>query len=206
MDGLIQWVKNLIFIILFTSLLEMFLPENSMRKYVRVVMGFFIVTILISPLMTVFYQDFSVIQDIIPERIVDSNWNDIKKKGQEIEESNQNILRGYYENKVAKRIKEVVDLDYEEFEQEIKVTLDDDYRIKSLCVILIDQGINTVEIESVDIGGSNERNLHDQVNNMDIKQRSLREDMIREENLEYKLSQVFQIPEERIEVIIKKGG
>lgn len=204
MDGLIQWVKNLIFIILFTSLLEMFLPENNMRKYVRVVMGFFIITVLISPLMIVFRQDFSVIQDVIPENMINSNnWDKIEAQGREIEESNQNLLIDYYEKKVANRVKEVISLNYDDYQQEIKVSLDDNYMIEFLSVLLIDHSINRVEIENVNIAANNtQTNEKKQV----YKEKIAEEEKDKKESLTNKLSQIFQIPRERIEVIIKKGG
>ncbi len=206
MDGLIQWVKNLIFIILFTSLLEMFLPENNMRKYVRVVMGFFIITVLISPLMIVFRQDFSVIQDVIPENMINSNnWDKIEAQGREIEESNQNLLIDYYEKKVANRVKEVISLNYDDYQQEIKVSLDDNYMIEFLSVLLIDHSINRVEIENVNIAANNKQ-TNEKINEQDYKERIAEEEKYKKESLTNKLSQIFQIPRERIEVIIKKGG
>ncbi|MFP4661889.1 MAG: stage III sporulation protein AF [Halanaerobiales bacterium] len=225
MSGLIQWVKNLIFIILFTSLLEMFLPESNMRKYVRVVMGFFIITVLISPFMSIFYQDFSAIQDVIPERMIDSNWEEIQARGQEIEESNQHLLVGYYEKKVAERVEEVINLNYNDYEQEIQVKLDDNYRIEHLGIILLEKGINDVRIENVNINAgvqsnsshppgierSSEKNGGDQGNFQNQSQQNQLEQSQSQQhqlkqNLKYKLSQVFQIPVENIEVIIKKGG
>lgn len=203
MDGLIQWVKNLIFIILFTSLLEMFLPENNMRKYVRVVMGFFIITVLISPLMMIFHQDFSVIQDVIPKNMINNNWDQIEEQGREIEESNQRLLTDYYEKKVANRVREVISLNNEDYQQEIRVSLDDNYMIEFLSVVLINRGIDRVEIENVDIGSNNQTN--EKLDEGVFKERIAEEEREKRVNLTDKLSQVFQIPRGRIEVIIKKG-
>ncbi len=205
MDGLIQWVKNLIFIILFTSLLEMFLPENNMRKYVRVVMGFFIITVLISPLMMVFRQDFSVIQDVIPENMINSNWDQIEEQGREIEEDNHNLLMDYYQNKVANRVKEVIDLNYKNYQQEIRVSLNDNYMIEFLSITLIDRGISRIEIENINIATNNSRDKDKQTEQEVIDEKAA-QNRNTIESLSNKLSQVFQIPRDSIEVIIKKGG
>jgi len=201
MDGLIQWVKNLIFIILFTSLLEMFLPENNMRKYVRVVMGFFIITVLISPLLLVFRQNFSVIQDVIPENMINNNWNKIEEQGREIEEANHKLLLNYYENKVATRVKEVISLNYDNYQQEIRVSLNNNYMIEFLSIVLIDRGIDRVEIENVNIATNNPRDKDEQT-----EKQMAADNRDKKESLTNKLSQVFQIPRDSIEVIIKKGG
>ena len=57
MQFITNWVKNIILLILLTTFLMMFLPESNFRKYVRVIMGFFIISIFITPFAGIFRQD-----------------------------------------------------------------------------------------------------------------------------------------------------
>jgi stage III sporulation protein AF len=50
---LITWVKNIIFVVLFASFLELLLPNNSMQRFIRVIMGLFIMLAILSPLIDV---------------------------------------------------------------------------------------------------------------------------------------------------------
>ena len=48
---LTDWVKNIIFVVLFASFLELLLPNSSMQRFVRVIMGLFIMLAIITPVI-----------------------------------------------------------------------------------------------------------------------------------------------------------
>lgn len=193
MESIVQWVKNLIFIILFTSLLAMFLPENSMRKYVRVVMGFFIITILISPITAIFDKDFQSIYQIQPEKMIEDNWDDIKQRGEELEQNNQTLLKEYYQKKVTNRVNEVINLNYNNYERQIQITLDDNYQLRNISVTLFNKQIKEVKIDNIKIGeGESQNKTSSNINQISG-------------GLTEQLSQVFQIPVSQINVSVKQG-
>lgn len=49
--SLTAWVKGIIFVILFASFLELLLPSNSMQRFVRVIMGLFIMLAILQPVI-----------------------------------------------------------------------------------------------------------------------------------------------------------
>lgn len=55
-DGMSAWVKNLIFLVLFAAFLDLLLPNQSMRSFLRVVVGLFIMTAVLQPLAS-FIED-----------------------------------------------------------------------------------------------------------------------------------------------------
>lgn len=195
MDTIISWVKNLIFIILFTALLEMFLPENKMGKYVRIVMGFFIISILLSPILVIFQQDYTNIQDLIPENLLNDHWSEIEARGRELEESNQLILTDYYQDRIKERVREIVNLYFGSYQQDIELTFTDNYQVDSLKVFLTENVIRSVEIEPVKIRGEEKE-----------EERISGEENLNKERLKYNLSQVFQIAEDKIEILFSTGG
>lgn len=200
MDAIIHWVKNLIFIILFTALLEMFLPESNMGKYVRIVMGFFIISILLAPITAIFRQDYTRLQYILPEKIINDNWAVIEERGREMEETNRSILRDYYQEQIARQVREIVNLHFADYRQEIDLILDENYRIDSLTVFLTEPGIRPVEIKPVriEVGDKGE----------DFEERTVLsgEKRLDKEKLEYSLSQFLQIAEDKVQVVFKTGG
>lgn len=198
MSALKEWVKNLVFIILFTTMLEMFLPENKMRKYVRVIMGFFIISIFLSPLVALFGFDLETTYSLIPERVMNDNWEEIKRQGQEIEHTNQNMIREYYKKRISKRILDLINLDFSDYEKSVEVELDENYRLSAVTVHLDKkQGISTVDIKPVKIG---EINQQDQ-GQKDIENR----DKLDTSLIKAKISQVFQIPYNNIKVITQES-
>lgn len=47
------WVKGIIFVVLFASFLELLLPSNGMQRFVRVIMGLFILLAILNPIIGV---------------------------------------------------------------------------------------------------------------------------------------------------------
>lgn len=192
MSAISQWVKNLVFIILFTTLLEMFLPENNMRKYVRVVMGFFIITVFISPLAVIFNQDLTTIDRIIPGNIINDNWEEIKRRGEEIENANRSLLKGYYEERIEERVREIIELNYSEYGQVIEVGVNEEYQITYIDITLIKQdSIERVEIKPVEIGREKPE-----------EKKASRMEMV---ELKKKISRIFQVPINLINIRVKDG-
>jgi stage III sporulation protein AF len=189
MDIVSQWVKNIVFIILFTTLLEMFLPASEMQKYVRVVMGFFIIIVFLSPITVILNQDLTAIDRIIPGNIISNNWEEIQKKGEEIENSNHVLMKSYYEKKIGERVREITELDYAGYEQNIDLKVNDDYQISSLDITLTDRNIH---IKPVEIGRQEEKDSL--TNELEVA------------GLERKLGNIFQIPVNLINIRVKDGG
>lgn len=48
-----NWVKYIIFVVLFASFLELLLPNNNMQRFVRVIMGLFIMLAILNPVVDV---------------------------------------------------------------------------------------------------------------------------------------------------------
>lgn len=48
---IITWVKGIIFVTLFATFLELLLPNNSMQRFVRVIMGLLIMLAIINPVI-----------------------------------------------------------------------------------------------------------------------------------------------------------
>ncbi|MBC8015562.1 MAG: stage III sporulation protein AF [Sporomusaceae bacterium] len=57
-----DWIKYIIFIVLFASFLELLLPNNSMQRFVRVIMGLFIMLAILNPVIDVVQNRLTPIQ------------------------------------------------------------------------------------------------------------------------------------------------
>ncbi|NGP43601.1 stage III sporulation protein AF [Bacillaceae bacterium SIJ1] len=57
MDMLTEWVGQIILFILFASIVDMLLPQNSFRTYAKVVISLLLISILLSPLLKLFQID-----------------------------------------------------------------------------------------------------------------------------------------------------
>jgi len=57
-----NWVKYVIFVVLFASFLELLLPNNSMQRFVRVIMGLFIMLAILNPVIDIVQNHLMPIQ------------------------------------------------------------------------------------------------------------------------------------------------
>jgi len=202
MESIINWVRNLIFIILFTTLLEMFLPDSSMRKYVRLVMGFFIIMIFITPLAAVFNRNITTVYQVRPEtNIFSGDWEEIKRRGEEIGQSNEQLLAGYYRERIAERVRAVIALDYGDYEQEIAVELDNNYHLERINISLIDRQVREVKIDRIEIGSEQLQFTEDTEEEKSV------DEALMIINLKNRLSELFQLPLSNIDIsIIRNRG
>jgi stage III sporulation protein AF len=61
---LTDWIKNIIFVVLFASFLELLLPSSSMQRFVRVIMGLFIMLAILNPIIGVVQHHLTSISPI----------------------------------------------------------------------------------------------------------------------------------------------
>jgi len=54
------WVTNITIAIFFITAVEMILPDNSMKKYAKFVLGLMLIVVIINPIMKIFDKDFDL--------------------------------------------------------------------------------------------------------------------------------------------------
>lgn len=59
MEAIHSWITTIVAAVLITSFLEMLLPESGLQKFVRVVLGIFIVVTILSPIINLVHQNFN---------------------------------------------------------------------------------------------------------------------------------------------------
>ncbi len=59
-----DWIKNIIFVVLFASFLELLLPSSSMQRFVRVIMGLFIMLAILNPIIGVVQHHLTSLSQI----------------------------------------------------------------------------------------------------------------------------------------------
>jgi len=61
-EGLKGWIINICTAIFFITAVEMILPNNSLKKYAKFVLGLILITVVINPIIKLFGQDFNINQ------------------------------------------------------------------------------------------------------------------------------------------------
>lgn len=82
MGALHHWIKNLILVVLFASFIQLLVPSEPFKRYIRVVMGFFIIITLLHPLLAFLQLDPG--GEIPWPHSVTSSWEEIQRQGEDI--------------------------------------------------------------------------------------------------------------------------
>ncbi|KHD85984.1 stage III sporulation protein AF [Heyndrickxia ginsengihumi] len=61
MEYITKWVLNIIIFILLAMVVDMLLPDSSMRKYTKLVIGLLLVTIIVTPIFQLFSKNFNTV-------------------------------------------------------------------------------------------------------------------------------------------------
>lgn len=106
MDFVKEWITNIILFVLLATVIELLLPNTKMEKYVKMVVGLLLISIILSPILKLFSENFE--QDIFVYSHLTENdqklmENSIEEKKREI----QAMHDAYILEEVSSQLKEL---------------------------------------------------------------------------------------------------
>lgn len=106
MDFVKEWITNIILFVLLATVIELLLPNTKMEKYVKTVVGLLLISIILSPILKLFSENFE--QDIFVYSHLTENdqklmENSIEEKKREI----QAMHDAYILEEVSSQLKEL---------------------------------------------------------------------------------------------------
>lgn len=158
-DFLSNWAQGIIVAVIIATIIEMILPNGSSKKYVKVVVGIYILFTIISPIITKFSSDNFNINDILDTKAYEEQMaksdEDISKK---IEENNNRTIKDIYQSNLESDIKaKLKDKGYEVLNTYIQIRDDENYTIEFISLSLDknekeeSNQVRNIEIEEVNI-------------------------------------------------------
>ena len=170
-----KWVQGIIVAVIIATLIELILPNGSSKKYVKVVIGIYILFTIISPVIEKLKNDDFGINEILntqkyEEELAKSD-NTISAK---LESNNSRTIKDIYISSLTEDIKSKLKAKgYQVISTNIKIEDNENYTIESISLNLSKEeneenegnssgGIN---IETVEIKGNNTNNNINESNN-----------------------------------------
>lgn len=105
--ALTGWLKGIIYIVLFAAFLEFLLPSGQMRKFIRVIIGLFIMLAVLNPIITVLSRGQT--DELLPA------WRDLSRDDRKVKQvsaenlvaAEQEMTRNVYKKELAGQIRSV---------------------------------------------------------------------------------------------------
>lgn len=150
-ETLSLWLQKIILLILIATFLDMLLPNSSMQRYVKLVMGLIILLSIIAPIMQIFQKDLSA--EKIAMRIMNmssgtgQDWNDLKQLGEKLMKQNDEeaiqFVKGQMESLVRTKVEEQYGVRVQSVEISLKKEMDKEqaYPVISSVQLILDKDI-----------------------------------------------------------------
>lgn len=226
-DFFSSWGQGIIVAVIIGTIIEMILPEGSSKKYIKVVIGIYILFTIISPLIQKFSGSKLSAENILNtekyEKMMAKGSNTISQK---LEDNNSRTIKDIYTENLKTDIKaKLKEKGYEAESIYLRVSDDGNYTIEKLQIKLLatenkNNGntetkkveINSVNVEKIEIAGDgktnsveeNESKENEIIDSKEEKNESLENGKgytsSKKEELQEYLSNTYNIQKEKIEI------
>ena len=222
MEFLNTWLQGIIVAVVIASIIQMILPNGNNKKYIKVVLGVYVVFQIITPVINKFFNsDFEVSSLIdIDKYTKKMKTYEVSSKNTDINKTNEDSIKQIYITNLKKDIKtKLEDKDYLIKDVEVQVENNENYDIKSLTIYVngkndnkeeknkekTENNIHINEIEKIEINVSknNETNKNSFNNSENKESNQTKENNISNEEknkIKKYLTSVYEISEKQITI------
>lgn len=164
MGFLNSWLQGIIIAVVVTTIIEMILPSGNSKKYIKVVLGVYVVFNIITPVINQFFHSDLELSSIlnIEEYTKKMETYEVNTKDIKIEETNEQNIKEIYQSNLKKDMKaKLKEKGYEVKQIEMEIEKEESYQIKQISLLLekgaevkeenIEEQVNIAEIEEVEI-------------------------------------------------------
>lgn len=135
-----SWAQGIIISVIIGSIIEMILPEGSSKKYIKIVIGVFILFTIVVPIINKFKGNSREITSIID---FDKYSNSKEVVSTNLEKSNNFNIRQMYESNLKIDIKsKIKSKGFEVQNIDLKISDDEEYRIESIDITISGEVVN----------------------------------------------------------------
>lgn len=202
MELLKLWVKDIAIIFVLISLIEIILPNDNMKRYIDMVTGLLVLTVIISPFVKFIQRDFSLDREVLNLAVqqINADYNDDPK----LLELQEKQIKDMYIGIIKEEILELVNTSTEYEIDSINLSICEEEKnygqIKEVEIVLrqikekpnSEATITVGKIEEIHIGDRKE------------KERDIKE--LENDELIESLHEKFNIPKDNIKVFIYEEG
>ena len=68
------WLKDIVLVFIFISIVELVLPNGNMKKYINMIIGFLIIIVIMGPFVKLIHKDYSFARDLYKNQIESINF------------------------------------------------------------------------------------------------------------------------------------
>lgn len=193
MEILKDWISDICVSILFMTAVELVLPENSIKKYSKFVLGLIFIVVVINPIIGFIKQDSNLYKDItLNEDYVNKFDSYLENNLDEYSERIKKTKINSFEENLSRNCENLLKNNFKKnnFNVDVSVSYEDEnFKIEELIVKVEELGIKNVEtVEKVVIGSVNN---YDDVSKESSKVKEIKKFLSNELNISENIIKVY---------------
>lgn len=131
-----NWAQGIIVAVIIASIIEMILPEGSSKKYIKVVIGVYILFVIVTPIVNQFSNNSNSI-DTDSIFNFENEENTLEFSSKNLEEKNVTSIKSMYEMNLKSDIKnKIQSKGYIVQEVNVEISDDEKYSINKILVVV----------------------------------------------------------------------
>ena len=202
MGLMIGWARQMILFILLAMIIELLLPNSSMKKYINMVVGLLLITIFLQPLFHLFQVDVeTLLNKALPSLSITEEQENMKNSIELKKNEIQDAQAAYVVEEMAVQMKEQAE---EELGEAYGVSISDitlEFQGDEIDAEAIE--VVNVIVTNQKVGQNHQGPIKEVVIDLDKQPKS--EEAAKTSEMKAYLSEVWQLDDERI-VILWEGG
>ena len=105
-DFLKLWIRDIAFVFVIVSIIEIIIPNNNMKRYIDMVIGLLIIIVIITPFIKLLNKDFDIDKEIFKKEIEESKF--VYKDNMNLVSMQEEQIKEVYLSKMEEEIKELI--------------------------------------------------------------------------------------------------
>lgn len=204
MGFLNSWLQGIIISVIVATIIEMILPNGNSKKYIKVVLGIYVVFNIITPIINQFTNSSFELSSIINIEEYTKKMKTYDVSSNNIDKSNEKNIMQIYISNLKNDIKaKLEEKEYHVKDIEVQIENDETYKIKNIYLLLAKKEkqkeknryasnviINEIETVKIQIGTQNQDKNIEETN---IEEKEKKE-------IKKYLASVYEIQEKQITV------
>jgi stage III sporulation protein AF len=197
------WLKDIILVFIFLSIVEIMIPKGNMKKYINMIIGFLIIITIINPFVKLFNRDYSFNKDLYKNQI--ENINILYEGNDELIKTQEEQVKEFYTEKIEEELEDLIISTTDYTIERVNTTIDEEEesfgRLLTIEIFLKEkvkteeEKDNIIKIKKVDNISITENKGND------TKYNELNDGKIKKDISEY-----YNLPEEKVKIFLNNKG
>lgn len=203
MEFITSWVQGIIVAVIIGSIIEMLLPNGNSKKYIKVVIGVYIVFNIVSPIISKFTGSELKLDSIIDINKYEDKLSSYEVDTKSLENTNSSNIKEIYILNLKKDIKaKVEDKGYIVNTIQIEIENTDEYKVKNIDMTLSKRENKEISDENENINGIEKVKIEVKIENNTTEEISEMTRLTEKEKSEIKeyISSVYEVNKKNINI------